>query len=400
MSFTPTLTSSNDISQDIISPTQMDQDGFITKQSRKRPNSGSSDVSGINKIRVISDNNTYVSGKSNDLSITISKIPANYYSRKTFSRLLCRTTSHPIKDLIMIGNNQAIVKCFNMEVLSDIKKHLPDLIGEPLTFNLSPSRHMGNQNNQLTSRPPTFSLVIKGVEKDISIEEIMECMTHHGYSITKAWRITSKATSLPTTLIRIITNDQNTADKLLSEGFFAFCHKYRTEPSHPLPAQPASCARCSSYEHSTTACKASAPKCARCAGPHPLSRCDIKLNQPRCANCNGDHAALSHICKKRPLQPTSRETTANLKPIDPPFNENAKEEDEIPDNENTKVEDFLRFITLTLLDLLPNQRNTVANTITRLARHFFSINVKVLYSGNRLHVYCDPVQRISPPWLK
>jgi hypothetical protein len=106
------------------------------------------------------------------------------------------------------------------------------------------------------------------------------------------------------------------------------------------------------------------------------------------------------LCPKRPEKPISRETTAKLKPIDLPWeidpniSAKHKEEDNCP-----KIDNFIRFVTLSFLELMPDDRVQVASTMARLSRHFFSRNVKVLYSGNKLHVTCDTVESKKWPEL-
>ncbi|CAG9822216.1 unnamed protein product [Phaedon cochleariae] len=109
----------------------------------------------------------------------------------------------------------------------------------------------------LNTRNPTFSMVIKGVPKDITMEDLEESFKEIRFPTIKFWRITSRATNLPTTLIRVITDSESHYSRALNLGISFFGMKFQVEPSNPnpIPPIPKYCSRCAENGHSLEECK-------------------------------------------------------------------------------------------------------------------------------------------------
>ncbi|CAH1371512.1 unnamed protein product [Tenebrio molitor] len=139
-----------------------------------------------------------------------------------------------ITTLIVNANKTALL--IVPTALSDnFQKSLQTTINSP-HITISPINRK-NPTHQPNPKKPTFSVVIRNVPQDITPEDIT---THcPSLSIVKAWRITSRKTNRPTTLIRILTTNKDTIDDMLINGVELFGRTFECETS-TLQAQPQS----------------------------------------------------------------------------------------------------------------------------------------------------------------
>ncbi|KAJ3631875.1 hypothetical protein MTP99_012980 [Tenebrio molitor] len=139
-----------------------------------------------------------------------------------------------ITTLIVNANKTALL--IVPTALSDnFQKSLQTTINSP-HITISPINRK-NPTHQPNPKKPTFSVVIRNVPQDITPEDIT---THcPSLSIVKAWRITSRKTNRPTTLIRILITNKDTIDDMLINGVELFGRTFECETS-TLQAQPQS----------------------------------------------------------------------------------------------------------------------------------------------------------------
>ena len=153
------------------------------------------------------------------------------------------------------------------------------------------------------------------VETEIQDDAIAERLTNLGYKFRFCKRIISRNTNKATLMIRVITGDVETFEKMLSVGNIFFKNRcYPITPSLPPKPIPQPCGKCSSFDHITDDCKAQ-KKCTKCLGNHDTFKCDSPL-PPKCSACNAeDHAAWSTKCPKRPLAPVEGIPNVKIRPV-------------------------------------------------------------------------------------
>jgi hypothetical protein len=86
---------------------------------------------------------------------------------------------------------------------------------------------------------PTFSVVIRNILLDITPDDITTLCP--SLSIVKAWRIISRKTDGPMTLIRVLTTNKDTIDDMLINGVELFGRTFECETSNsptPTPIRP------------------------------------------------------------------------------------------------------------------------------------------------------------------
>lgn len=295
--------------------------------------------------------------------------------------MVSRYITSPIHDLFLTRDNRLIVKSTDPAIKSRLEfmfQHTnPDhkvQIAERI-----PS------NNKFTPSAPTFSVVIKGVDLDISPEEVSQALIVANLTHSKVWRIRSRALDRDTTLVRVISKQQSTIDHLLLHGFRIFHKLHRCEPSHIPPPQPAQCSKCFSFEHPKERCDLPS-KCGRCAGDHLTSKCPATA-EPKCINCGGNHSSLNKNCPSRPAVPASAEMTAKCKPV--PALTDYKEKITCS-SKLCLATSYLKATTTALLDIFPHQRSSVITTMKRISRNIFGRTMLVNFSNNQIHITVSP----------
>ncbi|XP_076322255.1 uncharacterized protein LOC143231613 [Tachypleus tridentatus] len=147
-------------------------------------------------------------------------------------------------------------------------------------------------------RPPSKQVVIRGLDSDISLQEIQDELSSQVITATKIERIKSAKTGLPTPLVRFSLQDVALADKLIKNGVTMWFLKLRVEESkQPEAVTVLQCFNCQKFGHARAACKAS-PRCAKCSGMHAVKECPKNREDTCCVNCGGPHAASYRGCPK------------------------------------------------------------------------------------------------------
>lgn len=317
-------------------------------------------------------NNTYI----------ISKIPAAFCSQKAvFSEL---KSSKFFKNMTSISfrfpNSAALISTLPIPV-EDLQGYIKNRMGDPaITVRPAGIRPY----IQLQPRLPSYSCVITRVDLNITVEEVEEALQLQEISFTKTWRIKSRATNKETTLLRVISHNKSSIDRLLSQGLMMMLRIYRCEPSHAPPPLPLQCSRCFDYNHSAADCKKT-PVCPHCGGIGCKGSCNLPT--PSCLHCKGDHAAWSSKCPRKKATLTPSDKPAPFKPADeptppPPVDAPVSE----VFTKLVAVDDFIRALSLSLINIFPDRRKEVQVTLASVMKTFFRKTVHFNYSGQLCHV--------------
>lgn len=226
----------------------------------------------------------------------------------------------------------------------------------------------------------TFSVVVKGVHPDFTDEEVVAELREQKLNITKAWRIRSRETGQLTMLVRVLTECQETTDKLLRDGAILANGRHMVEASHLPKPQPMQCGRCFAFGHQAASCKRKEQTCPKCGQIRDQEHSCVVT---RCLACGGDHEAWSNKCPKRPINPAP-EQTAPLKCSNLPY----KVENPLPvavDELATTV-DAIRFTAMVLSNLFPEKRDKIMEVICRFSLQFYQLKVVATGSGGGIHL--------------
>lgn len=173
------------------------------------------------------------------------------------------------------------------------------------TFNLCPPNKVTLQTQTTTNRhlTPSYSVVATGVDLDISDEMFLHHLQKMQFNIRFCKRIISRQRGTPTLMMRLITGELATYERLITDRAVHFLGRvYRIVESKPPEPIPAPCSKCNSFEHRTENCK-KPTTCHKCQGSHSTTTCTSPL-PVRCTACNAeDHAAWSLKCPRRPTAP-------------------------------------------------------------------------------------------------
>jgi len=162
-----------------------------------------------------------------------------------------------------------------------------------------------------TRRPPSLSVVIRGVLLTIHTDDIESELREEGHTITKCIRIMCNAG--PTYLVQVLTNSQDTINPLLTNGAYIYRERHRVEPLHSPPSLSVRCEKYQVYNsHPTFKCP-NEPKCAFCSGLHGTKVCPNTQTSPKYTTCNEQHPTFSYKCKARPAQ--TRKHLPNAQPV-------------------------------------------------------------------------------------
>lgn len=246
-----------------------------------------------------------------------------------------------------------------------------------------------NPNRQTANKTinATFACVIASVEQDIEDLEMREFLEANSIKLRYCKRITSRATGKLTQLIRIITGDFPSFQKLLNEGVFYKNKHYPVHPSTPPEPVPSPCAKCSLYTHTTELCNLPLT-CRKCKGKHSTSNCTSPLPE-KCTACNSEeHQAWSVKCPKRPVKPIEGIPNTRIKSLN-------KKSCEI-DKKITKNNKIHTPMTLHdhIIETYTNKFNKPKYTnrqelIVQLKKRFinlYNIDTTVVFSGNHMFI--------------
>lgn len=253
------------------------------------------------------------------------------------------------------------------------------------------------KNNFTTS----YSCVIASVEKDIPDDEISNHLAGEGITHRYCKRIKSKASNNWTTLIRIITGDLNSFEKLLNNGLLYKYKVYPVFPSKPPEPIPIPCAKCSEFTHTTELCPNSIT-CHKCKGKHYTNNCPTSLPE-KCAACNSDnHQAWSIKCPKRPTKPIEGIPNTKIKSlnkktldIDPKKTKKSRIHQPITVHDHI-IESYIT----TLNEDVKTDRQDLINKLKKKFVDLYNIDSTPVFSGNRLYILMfdmeEPLTKESP----
>lgn len=246
--------------------------------------------------------------------------------------------------------------------------------------------------------PETFAAVITQVDFEIDDQTISEALNNNNITHRFCKRITSRATSKPTTLIRIITGNAEAFRKLMSEGVFLLNKHFRASPSTPPTPVPQPCTKCTQFTHTTENCP-NELLCSKCSGNHRTERCTSNLPL-KCTSCNAvDHVAWSIKCPHHPRKPIEGIPNAQIKPL----NKKSREINNIITN-NNRIH-----ASITMHDYIINTYSRKINnptTINReelilaLKKRFikeFNIETTVAFSGNWMYILMIDLENPGAP---
>ena len=150
------------------------------------------------------------------------------------------------------------------------------------------------------SQTVTQQVVIRGVDADVTMEEIEEVLKLQNLSYKAVKRIHSRDRGKPTEMVRLILNEEEEKKRLLKQGIFLGQVHFKCVPAKedtqnfPKILQCYNCQKIG--DHMASECK-NELKCVLCAGPHRKADCTAEKSDFKCANCNQNHASWSPECK-------------------------------------------------------------------------------------------------------
>ncbi|RZC37137.1 hypothetical protein BDFB_011562 [Asbolus verrucosus] len=240
--------------------------------------------------------------------------------------------------------------------------------------------------SELTLRPrqtapklPSFSVVIKNVDSDITINDIEENSKH--LTIAKMWRITSCKTGKPTPLIGVTTHQKNTIDHLLIHGITLFGRTYYAEPFNPPTPTPVQCSRCFQFGHALADCP-NKPICPKCSNSHNPNKCPEAILS--CPFSQGNHPAWSRSCRKFKKLTVIDEILVLLTKIIEP-NDDDDSDNISPIESILQAKAIIAFLSKTLLNLFPHQKSKVQTILEQSARAALNLRFKISHSGHKIH---------------
>jgi hypothetical protein len=144
------------------------------------------------------------------------------------------------------------------------------------------------------------SVVIRGVDRSISEDEIREQLQKAGFNPVEVSRIRGGLDQSPTFSVKATFSTNSEYDKIISEGCNMLYKNHKCQKFQLLPGA-SQCYRCQQFNHQSSQCQAQTSVCARCAGDHRLSACPQPNDRSKiiCPNCKeAGHQANYKGCKK------------------------------------------------------------------------------------------------------
>lgn len=171
-------------------------------------------------------------------------------------------------------------------------------------------------------------VIMKNVPTEYSSDDLLELIGTNcpdfTSKITSCTRIISGQTGQQTSLVRIVCEDRDTAQLLLSQGIKIGPIIFRCEKPHPR-LETRRCFRCQELNHMSHSCK-NTEKCAKCGAQHRTRDCTKNREEWRCPQCGERHPVWSAKCRtnmaalqalkekeeKRSTEPTETATRTDL----------------------------------------------------------------------------------------
>lgn len=256
------------------------------------------------------------------------------------------------------------------------------------------------RNNERSRAPPpeTFAAVITGVDYEIEDVTVSQALADNNITHRYCKRIISRATSNPTTLIRVITGNAVAFHKLMNEGIFLLNKHFRASPSSPPPPLPQQCAKCTQFTHPTNRCP-NVTRCSKCDGEHRTEKCTTNL-PIKCTSCNTtDHVAWSIKCPNRPKKPLEGIPNTQIKSLN---KKSRNVEDKLTKNSRIHAPTTIHD---TIVNTYTRKINKPTNTnrielIQKLKTRFineYNIETTVIFSGNWIYILMVDLENPEEP---
>lgn len=348
------------------------------KKTHKIHTTGNSDTN-INKLTTYTNTATYTNFKFNyilQLMPDVTRIQLCKLWQKQHPHNTDIIIKTPTITILKTNSDQAEQILTNLINTSNTIKTFKEYT--PNKFNKSPNKRSED----------SYSFIITGVEREINDEDIAAQLLLDNRVFRYCKRIISKQTNLPTSMIRIITGDLKTFEKILATGGFFYMNRmYRIIPSNSPKPQPLPCGKCTAFDHTTESCKAP-KKCNKCQGQHDTNTCTSPI-PAKCAACNSEqHAAWSPRCPKHPATPQPGLPIVKIK------NNNKKSADLPKDiTKSSRVHAPITvhdFIINKYTNSLNNPKHTNRDElIQKLRKRFirdFDMDTRTMFTGNFVYI--------------
>ena len=320
-------------------------------------------------------------------SFLLTNFDPKYQQPKLLLLQIAKYQPRTVISQIIPTRNGVIIKTPNPDLATSIRnKHSFEIFGH--NANLAPLTRRNFKETPPPRRPPTLSVVIRGVDPSLTDDEIASELEEEGYSFRKCIRIRNNVG--PTYLVRILTDSQTTIDDLLEHGVLIYKKKHKVEPSRTSTPLPLRCEKCQQYNlHPTEKCS-NQPKCGYCSGTHLTRDCTNIQQPPKCSTCAEQHPTYSYKCKSRP---TPLETQPELVvPIRTHDRENQTDHATVSQDQPVTIGHLLSFFTLTLQNIHPFLRPLILHHVQHAAKTIFHINFHATYNGPYAHFHSHPLE--------
>lgn len=208
------------------------------------------------------------------------------YQEKFKNPILTKKELMKCKPSIDIKNIKFISIHDNKIIIATDDKNTYDQLNEPW------SADAFERGVKILSNHPSkkLDLVIKGVHKELDINqnEVVQELLDQG--ITNPTRITRKMDQTATTIIRASATNLESFNAAISNKVIISLVKHSCEPAKTITQ----CYNCQQVGHTHFECK-NKTACTKCGGDHRFKDC--KSTKIFCVNCKREHFALARTCQ-------------------------------------------------------------------------------------------------------
>lgn len=179
---------------------------------------------------------------------------------------------------------------------NSIYKHLSE-ISAALSNKLKITHWQEEPPKQEQANKETTHCIAKNIPTEYTEQEIMEKINPAiKEQINKIARIKTGIDGTPTSFVRIICKNTETAQKLIQEGILLNNRKFPVVEPRPQ-RKITQCFKCQAFGHYATDCK-DQTHCGKCGQKHKTRDCphDNTKTEAVCANCKKAHPAWSTSC--------------------------------------------------------------------------------------------------------
>lgn len=143
-----------------------------------------------------------------------------------------------------------------------------------------------------------LKVVIRGIQQEITIDEIMNDLKDSGYPAEKITRMNGKFNRpAPMVLVQIGKLFKSIYNLKYCCGLSVTVEPLMTK------SEVIQCHRCQLFGHTQPNCEVEF-KCMKCGDYHSTHECEKpRTTPPRCANCGGEHLSTSLKCLENPNNP-------------------------------------------------------------------------------------------------